>query len=387
MDKELLDLVRISNTAGSDSSLVQGGGGNTSVKSDDGKYMYIKASGTALKDMSVERGWRRLNIAAVLDILGDKPLAKMDIGSRELEMVKRLLAACEDDVCGNVRPSVECPMHAVLSKCVIHLHATAVQAYTSAKNGKSEVFELFKDEQFGPLWVPYANPGFDLGQKVFRLVNGYVRRHGRKPGVLIMQKHGVLVSSQSADGALRLVEQIIGRCRAGVDQSEPVLGKGASKERIEECKQNIARALFEITGKRINISFCIDPSIEQFLASKHAGQMLRCGPLTPDELAFVDGAILWLRHCRYENVAEKIKVALSKEQGVPTSFLVKGVGLFIAAESALVSVVRDIVIGSLYIRRKAHKMGGINALSSRERDFIENWEAEQFRVQLAAGKG
>ena len=29
-----------------------GGGGNTSVKTEDGRYMYIKASGTALKDMA-----------------------------------------------------------------------------------------------------------------------------------------------------------------------------------------------------------------------------------------------------------------------------------------------------------------------------------------------
>lgn len=52
MDKVLADLIKISNTTGKDPALVLGGGGNTSVKTADGKYMYIKASGTALKDMS-----------------------------------------------------------------------------------------------------------------------------------------------------------------------------------------------------------------------------------------------------------------------------------------------------------------------------------------------
>jgi len=46
MDKILSQLIRISNTVGRDSSLVQGGGGNTSVKTRDGKYMYVKTSGT-----------------------------------------------------------------------------------------------------------------------------------------------------------------------------------------------------------------------------------------------------------------------------------------------------------------------------------------------------
>ncbi len=40
MDKALADLIRISNVTGKDPTLVQGGGGNTSVKTADGKYMY-----------------------------------------------------------------------------------------------------------------------------------------------------------------------------------------------------------------------------------------------------------------------------------------------------------------------------------------------------------
>ena len=52
MDKALAELIELSTTVGKDASLVQAGGGNTSVKTEDGKYIYIKASGTALKDMN-----------------------------------------------------------------------------------------------------------------------------------------------------------------------------------------------------------------------------------------------------------------------------------------------------------------------------------------------
>jgi len=61
-DKALSGLIKISNAVGRDSALIQGGGGNTSVKTRDGKYMYIKASGTALKDMNERSGWRRLRL-------------------------------------------------------------------------------------------------------------------------------------------------------------------------------------------------------------------------------------------------------------------------------------------------------------------------------------
>ncbi len=126
MDKALADLIRISLTTGKDSTLVQGGGGNTSVKSADGEYMYIKASGTALKDMNEKEGWRRIRLDAVLSVIRDKQLAKLDAGTREPEVVDRLLLACDDDVKTGARPSVESHLHAFLDKCVIHLHPIAV---------------------------------------------------------------------------------------------------------------------------------------------------------------------------------------------------------------------------------------------------------------------
>ena len=77
MNKALADLIKISNITGKDPSLVQGGGGNTSVKSADNKYMYIKASGTALKDMSARKGYRRLKLYAVLEIIKDRSLTSL----------------------------------------------------------------------------------------------------------------------------------------------------------------------------------------------------------------------------------------------------------------------------------------------------------------------
>ena len=144
MNEALADLIRISNVMGKDSTLVQGGGGNTSMKSADGKHMYIKASGTALKDMTTKKGWRRLRLDSVLSIVKDKSIARLDAQAREIEVVNRLLLACDDEVTSGARPSVESHLHAFLDRCVIHLHPIAVGAYVNAKNGKAELGKLFK---------------------------------------------------------------------------------------------------------------------------------------------------------------------------------------------------------------------------------------------------
>ena len=147
MDKALAELIRISNETGVDPALVQGGGGNTSVKTEDGQYMYIKASGTALKDMNEKEGWRRLRLDLARSVVQDDSLAKMDPQRREPEVVNRLLLACDDEIRTEARPSVEAHLHAWLDKCVIHLHPSAVGAYHSAKNGRAKLEKLFKSDE------------------------------------------------------------------------------------------------------------------------------------------------------------------------------------------------------------------------------------------------
>ncbi|UCG47452.1 MAG: class II aldolase/adducin family protein, partial [Phycisphaerales bacterium] len=162
MDKALSALIRISNAVGADSTLVQGGGGNTSVKTDDRKYMYIKASGTALKDMNPSAGWRRMRLDSVLSIITDTSLNRLEKQTREVEVVNRLLLACDDQVAGDARPSVEAHLHGLLDTCVIHLHPSAVGAYLNAKTGRERLERLFADLKLPPLWVPYVDPGFTL---------------------------------------------------------------------------------------------------------------------------------------------------------------------------------------------------------------------------------
>ncbi|NOY41046.1 MAG: hypothetical protein GXP26_04300, partial [Planctomycetes bacterium] len=169
METALSQLIEISNAVGKDRSLVQGVGGNTSSKTSDGKSMYVKASGTALKDMGYDSGWRKLDIEKVQSIFLDESLATMSIDARESEMVKRLQSACDDGLASDARPSVESPLHVLLDDYVIHLHALVVLSYASAKGGKDRLFELFQDEQYPPLWVPYADPGYSLGKKAFTL--------------------------------------------------------------------------------------------------------------------------------------------------------------------------------------------------------------------------
>lgn len=387
MDKALADLIRVSNVTGKDSTLVQGGGGNTSVKTADGRHMYIKASGTALKDMSSRKGWRRVRLDAVLTVIEDKALAALGPDEREPEVVDRLLLACDDNVKGGARPSVETHLHAALEKCVIHLHPLAVAAYVNAKNGRTQIEKIFKGEDFPPVWVPYTDPGFLLAKKISRLVKSYQKQHGIKPAVMFLEKHGLFVTATTADAALKLVRKVIKLCKSKLDEPKARKGKQIADSDIAAAKSAIRKAALDVTGEALPVTyFPKEKVVSAFMARKDAPKLLATPALNPDELVYANGAAMWLEKCDAETVTEKLKSLIGKGQKPSAAFVVKGIGLFVAADKKATPVIGEIAVGSLQIRMHAAGLGGILALNKRQQDFIANWESEAFRKELVSSK-
>ena len=383
MNKALSELIRISNSVGCDSTLVQGGGGNTSVKTADGKYMYIKASGTTLKDMNAKKGWRRLRLDKVLLIVEDESLAKLEASVREPEVVDRLLLACDDKVAVEARPSVEAHLHAFLDKCVIHLHPSSVGAYANAVNGKAEIEKLFKTENLPPLWVPYTDPGFVLAKKISGLVNKYQKKYGKKPPIMILEKHGLLIAANNADDALQLVRKVIRCCSRKLKQPKAKKEKSTDRKVINEIKKSIRKAFTEAVGECPRISYFCNNDIAAFWQQRGAKEMLACGVLTPDELVYANGAAMWVDKVDGGNIAKRLIRQIKKGDKHSIAFLVKNVGLFVAGGDKIARTVRDIVVYSIFIRINAARMGGIHCLTKREQDFINKWEAEAFRKKQA----
>ncbi|MGB2863890.1 MAG: class II aldolase/adducin family protein [Sedimentisphaerales bacterium] len=398
MNKALAELIRISNETGGDPTLVQGGGGNTSVKTADGKYMYIKASGTALKDMNQKQGWRRMRLDPVLAILNDKSLPKLDASTREPRVVNMLLDACDDNIKTIARPSVEAHLHACLNTCVIHLHPSAAGAYHNAKNGRAKLQRMFKDENPPMLWVPYTDPGYMLAKKIARMVDSYQDKFGKTPSILFLEKHGLFITSKTASGALRLVRSVMKRCNSKLKQPKSGSVKAVEGEKISDFKLCIERTCFQATRKRATIWYYYNDAIADFLNQKDAKKMLS-GSLTPDELVYANGPAMWIElpkseksfskaalQNKSESIAGRLKQQIQKGKKPYVAFLVKDVGLFVAGTEKIAPTVRDIVLYSIFIRTNAYRMGGILTLNKRQEDFINNWESEAFRKKLASTK-
>jgi NAD(P)-dependent dehydrogenase (short-subunit alcohol dehydrogenase family)/rhamnose utilization protein RhaD (predicted bifunctional aldolase and dehydrogenase) len=387
VDKALADLIRISNIVGKDPALVQGGGGNTSVKTADGQYMYIKASGTALKDMNETQGWRRMRLDSVLAVIQDKSITKLPTQTREVEVVNRLLLACDDNVTSGARPSVEAHLHGLLDKCVIHLHPSVVSAYLNAKEGKAKLEKLFKGEKAQPLWVPYVDPGFTLARKIGELVEGYRKQFKRMPRILFLDKHGLFVTAPTAGATLRLVRRVIERCGATVRPPAARRTRPPDEAQVRAAKFCVRRAFFEATGTYCPVTYTNDGIVAGFERHEEAKRLLSCGALTPDELVYSNGPAMWVDRCNPKVLAKRLISQIDEGRKPSVAFLVKNVGLFVAGTDKIAQTVRDIVAYSLFIRTNAQRMGGIRTLTKAEQRFINEWESEAFRMKLVSGEG
>ncbi len=383
MNQTLRQLIDFSHKVGNDTSLVQGGGGNTSCKTDDGKFMYVKASGTSLANMDKEKGWRKMDINEVHKILQDDKLMRRSADIRETLVMQKMAMCCEDDFGLASRPSVESPLHAFLDKVVIHLHPEAVGAYVNCKSGKEKILKLFDDEKKQILWVPYVDPGLTLARKTYSLVQKYVKVHNCLPDIIFLEKHGLFVSASSPAAGLRIVKRVIKKCSKSLNDLKPGRMTDPDTSQVNHCKLQIRKALFEATGNRSCVHFFIDDTIKGFLQHKDARRMLSAGSLSPDELVYANGPALWVNNCTSDQIAIKLKSVREKGGKLPAAFLVKKTGLFITADSKTAQVINDVAKFSFYVRYNANRLDKIAALNKRQTEFINEWEAESFRRKVS----
>jgi len=397
MDKHLEELIRMSNEVGRDPDLVQGGGGNTSIKTGDGR-MYVKASGTALKDMREGLGYRMVDLARCLSILEDPELAAMPPMPRESEAGRRMLEACVDDLPG--RPSVETTLHAQLGRCVVHTHPSLVNGLMSARGGRQAVQELFGDLTPPPLCIEYADFGYPLAARMKEALADYGREHGRLPEVVFLENHGLFVSTEESERAVELTRRIFNEVRRARDERihkvrerrVPSFTREEERECISELCAALRKTYAEVLGAPVLVRFSVGASVRSFLAHPQAEELASAGPLVPDQMVYCNGPAMWVPAPRPVDQArravEEVVRAHRAGPATPTCLLVDGVGLFAVGlspgllESALSTM--EAVLDMLVV---ASCFGGVRGLSDRALQYIHDSEVEAYRHRVAAGEG
>lgn len=203
---DLDDLAQLSARIGADPLLIQGAGGNTSVK--DGSTMWIKASGTLLAEALTRDVFVPVDLAAM----------RASVAAEEERADQPADFALVRD---GLRPSIETSLHAVFQqRIVVHAHCVNTLAYAIRLDAESALSARLNAFDWG--FVRYAKPGANLAASVQKVL-------GPQTDVVVLGNHGIIVAAETVAEAGALLERVVAALRASPRRVAPDLPVLASR--------------------------------------------------------------------------------------------------------------------------------------------------------------
>jgi rhamnose utilization protein RhaD (predicted bifunctional aldolase and dehydrogenase) len=193
-DREFRALLHYSAAIGADCALVQGAGGNVSLKRDG--VLWVKASGTWLARAETQEIMVPVRLHPLLAAIAADDAAAMENAAQ---------FAIADQNPSALRPSIETTMHALLPHpVVVHVHCVETIAWACRTDAETALAPLLA----GLAWafVPYVRPGAPLARGI---------RARLRPGtdVLVLGNHGLVVGAASTEAAAALIVEVARRLR------------------------------------------------------------------------------------------------------------------------------------------------------------------------------
>jgi rhamnulose-1-phosphate aldolase/alcohol dehydrogenase len=392
-----------SNLLGSDLTVTNFGGGNTSAKlsatdpltGEPVQVLWVKGSGGDIGSMKLD-GFSTLYL--------DK-LLRLERLYRGVEF--------EDEMVGylphctfNLNPraaSIDTPLHGYLPFAhVDHVHPDAIIALAASSGGEAATQAIWAG-QIG--WLPWKRPGFDLGLRL----RDYVAANPGLRGVMLAG-HGIICWGDSArscydntvsliaDAARYLNAQLAGQAAFGGQVVAPL----DAERRHAAAVALMPRLRGLMTGARPKLAhFSDDPETLEFVGSAHFERLAAIGtscpdhflrtkiaPLTLDPKRLDDEAYLGERLANYREgyAAYYQRCATPADPAMrdanPVVVLVPGVGrVTFAADKTTARLAGEFYGNAINVMRGAEAIGGYVGLDELEAFRIEYWALEEAKLR------
>jgi len=334
---QLDDLRSMSARVGRNILLVQGAGGNSSIK--DGDVLWVKASGTWLADANDKDIFVPVSLSAAR--------AALERGDERVPLAPGAETA--------LRASIETSLHALMPHpVVLHVHSVNTIAWAVRTDAAAELARRLH----GLAWrfLGYCHPGLPLARAVSEAIaQGAV-------DVLILGNHGLVVGAASCETAEALVAEVEKRLAL-----EPREARAADHGALA--------AICAGTDYRVPE----DPRCHGIAIDGHSLSVATGGSLYPDHVVFLGPAMPTMN-------PGKDLIDLQKTDGAPSpvAVLVPGVGSIIrkdaspGAEAMLTCL-------ALVTSRVPTDAEVIYLTAENERALL-HWDAERYRQQLTADR-
>jgi rhamnulose-1-phosphate aldolase/alcohol dehydrogenase len=392
-----------SNLLGSDLTVTNFGGGNTSAKltetdpvtGEDVDVLWVKGSGGDIGSMKLD-GFATLYQGRLLE------LEKHYAGPDDDDKMVGYLPHCTFNL--NARAaSIDTPLHSLLPFAhVDHVHPDAIIALAASSGGEAATREIWGG-RIG--WLEWKRPGYTLGV----MLRDYVAAHPGIEGVMLAG-HGIICWGDSAkacyehtidliaDAANYLNSKLAGKPAFGGASSSSL----SSEERAATSADLMPRLRALMTGARRKVGhFSDDAETLEFVNSVDFERLAALGTSCPDHFLRTKIAPLTLDPARLQDEAylagkvadyrdmyaayyERCKRSNSPamRDSNPIVVLVPGVGrMTFATDKTTARLAGEFYGNAINVMRGAEAIGDYVALDEQEAFDIEYWLLEEAKLQ------
>jgi rhamnulose-1-phosphate aldolase/alcohol dehydrogenase len=410
----IAELVRRSNLLGSDRTIANQGGGNTSMKGRaidhagrEVSVVWVKASGADLASIK-ESGFPALGLDDLQLLLERNEMSDEEM----LEYIRH--CALDSNA---PRPSIETLLHAFLPETHIdHTHPDSVIALTAIPSGRELAARAFGDEA---LWIPWKRPGFALAKDIAVAV-------AEQPAVraVLLEKHGLITWGETSDEAyastLEFTRRAADALRAVTAEEVLLGGEAVSPVSNGAADSLLGIALPALRGALLvdggGVVLEVDRSDEaRFFASSRRGPVVsQIGSPCPDHLINtkhkplaiefdpagedaevlaaklrdgVEGYAAWYREYYEHNMTDESR-GFAIDPAGPRVVLIPGLGVVTCGSDAgRARFSRDLYRRAIAVESAADAAGGFGSLTEQEAFEIEYWPLERYKLAQASPGG
>lgn len=401
---EISQLVYVSKLIGRDPSLVQPGGGNTSVKLEENdifgceaQALVVKGSGTDLRTIGAD-GFTHLYLDRLAVLRQKKSLTD--------EEMMELMRACMLFPDRDPLPSVEAPLHSLLpARFVAHTHDVATLSLTDTPHAEENVRRVFGREV---AFLEYVRPGFPLAK---RLTARYAEGPAPQAIALVMEKHGLAVWAETAKKCYENLRAVIDKAGAFVLEQRTgkrVFGPATAPALDEAQRRELAASLLPTIrgelargGWRTILHYENSSETLETIAGEWFAEIASRGVMTPEHILRAGVRPLVLNGLAGQHAAQLRDtiqtyrdeyVTYSKRHGhaEPTpdflkTIVIPGLGIVYAARdrrSALVSA--NCYRATMNVMVGAEAVESFEFLSETDACEVEYWPLERRKIEEGA---
>lgn len=355
--KEIKDFVEISKYAGERLDLVQAAGGNSSVKLDNGE-MLIKASGFLLSDVNIQDGYSRVFTNSVAEIVKNNAIINLE-NKRQRELLTAQLLK-EATIDKQNRPSIETLLHSLLKKYTLHTHSIVINMIVVQKKWKEILDEIFREDEIA--FVEYETPGIELAIALDK----ELRKFDKFPNIIILQNHGLIVTSDEKDEIKILTEYVL-------EKIENYLKIDMRRYKFT----NSISKLFESISDNANISYlCEDLFLNEQL--KKNEKLFLKTPFCPDTFVYCGFSPVMIVDLFDTKSLEDYN---AKNNEFPKVVIYDGKLFFRASTLKKAKEIEEVFKFHIMVLVQ-NDNNDLNFIEFEELAYLSNWEAEKYRQKL-----